>query len=55
MQRKQNEKEEITTDTRFKKDYYEKIYIKIFENIDEVNSQENIKYCNCYRRNKEPE
>jgi len=52
VQRKtQNEKEEITTDTtRFKKDYYEQIYIKIFENRDEVNSQGNIKYCNCYKK-----
>lgn len=49
----QNEKEEITTDTtRFKKDYCEQICIKIFENRDEENSQENIKYCNCYK-NKE--
>ena len=44
MCKENTDKEEITTDTtKFKKHFYEQVYIKIFENRDEVNSQENIK------------
>ena len=51
MCKENTDKEEITTDTtKFKKHCYEQVYIKIFENRDEVNSQENIKYCNRYKK-----